>query len=309
MKEKRKISSSPLCLISAIVWGTAFPIQEIASKHSHLLDAFGFSGLRMLVASLALVPVILIFERNADHSRKRIISTVKWGALAGLVLFTATSFQQFGIELTGESGKAGFITSLYLIFVAFFTFILFKEKPSHFMLIALPFAVAGLYFLSFTDGFGAVSIGDLLLLICSVFFAFHIIVFDKSAKHVNPLLFSCVQFFVTGVLGTIFGASFGTITLEGISLTWFPILYCGIFSAGVAYTCQLLGQRNGNPTVCALFCSLEALFAVIAECIIEGQLPTPKIIIGCALMLVAVVLSQLPADLFKKKKTTNEINS
>lgn len=304
MKEKKKISSSPLCLISAIVWGTAFPIQEIASKYSHLLDAFGFSGLRMLVAGLALIPIVLIFERNADHSRTRIISTVKWGALAGLVLFTATSFQQFGIEMTGESGKAGFITSLYLIFVALLTFILFKEKPSLFMLIALPFAVAGLYFLSFANGFGAVSMGDLLLLICSVIFALHIIVFDKSSKHVNPLLFSCVQFFVTGILGTIFGASFGTITLEGISLTWFPILYCGVFSAGVAYTFQMLGQRNGNPTVCALFCSMEALFAVIAECIIEGQLPTTKILMGCAFMLVAVVLSQLPADLFKKKTHT-----
>ena len=146
--------------------------------------------------------------------------------------------------------------------------------------------------------------GDLLLLICSVIFALHIIVFDKSSKHVNPLLFSCVQFFVTGILGTIFGASFGTITLEGISLTWFPILYCGVFSAGVAYTFQMLGQRNGNPTVCALFCSMEALFAVIAECIIEGQLPTTKILMGCAFMLVAVVLSQLPADLFKKKTHT-----
>ena len=293
MNEKKKFSSSYLCLISAIVWGTAFPIQEIASHHADKLDAFGFSGLRMLVASLAIIPVMLIFERRADHSRKRIIDTVKWGALAGVVLFTASSFQQFGIELTGESGKAGFITSLYLIFVAIITFVFFKEKPSLFMLISLPFAVLGLYFLSFSDGFGAVSIGDLLLLICAVFFALHIIIFDKSGKRVNPLLFSCVQFFVTGVLGIIGGFTVGTVTAEGISLTLFPIIYCGVFSAGVAYTCQMLGQRNGNPTVCALFCSLEALFAVIAECIIEQHLPTTKIIIGCTLMLIAVVLSQL----------------
>ncbi len=292
MKEKRKISSSPLCLISAIVWGTAFPIQEIASRNSDLLDTFGFGGFRMLVAALALVPVVLIFERKADHSRQRIISTIKWGALAGLVLFTASSFQQFGIELTGESGKAGFITSLYLVFVAIISF--FKEKPSAFMIIALPFAVAGLYFLSFSNGFGSVSLGDLLLLICAVFFALHIIVFDKGAKKVNPLLFSCIQFLVTGILSTFCGFTFGTITTEGISLTLFPIIYCGIFSAGVAYTCQMLGQRNGNPTVCALFCSMEALFAVIAECIIERQIPTTKILIGCILMLVAVVLSQIP---------------
>ena len=243
----------------------------------------------------------MIFERHADYSKKQIISTVKWGALAGLVLFSASSFQQFGIEITGESGKAGFITSLYLVFVALLTFLLFRQKPSLLVLCAMPFAVLGLYFLSFSEGFGKVSAGDLLLLVCSVLFAFHIIVFDKSASKVNPLLFSCIQFFVAGVLGTAFGGIFGTITVQGIALTWLPIVYCGVFSAGVAYTCQLLGQKNGNPTVCALFCSMEALFAVIAECIIEQHLPTPKIILGCVLMLVAVVLSQLPSDLFKKK--------
>ena len=302
MKEKKKRSSSPLCLISAIVWGASFPIQEIASRHSDKIDAFGFGGLRMLAAALALIPVILIFERHADYSKKQIVSTAKWGALAGLILFSASAFQQFGIEMTGESGKAGFITSLYLVFVAILTFVLFKQKPSLLLLCAMPFAVAGLYFLSFSNGFGAVSMGDLLLLVCSLLFSFHIIVFDKSSKHVNPLLFSCIQFFVAGILGVIFGVLFGSITAEGITLTVFPIIYCGVFSAGVAYTCQLLGQKNGNPTVCALFCSLEALFAVIAECIIEQHLPTPKILLGCVLMLIAVVLSQLPNDLFKKKK-------
>lgn len=300
--EKKKISTSPLCLISAVVWGTAFPIQEIASKNSALLDAMSFNGIRMLVAALALLPVVLIFERNADKSRAQIVSTVKWGALAGFVLFAASSVQQLGIEMTGESGKAGFLTSLYLIFVAILGFVLFKQKISFLMMIAMPFAIGGLYFLSFSNGFGKVSTGDLLLLLCALIYAFHIIVYDKSASRVNPLLFSCVQFLVAGLMGTAFGASFGTITTQGLTNTLFPILYCGIFSSGVAYTCQLLGQKNGNPTVCALFCSMEALFAVIAECIIEGRLPTAKIIIGCALMLVAVVLSQLPADIFKRKK-------
>ena len=299
---KRKTSSSPLCLISAIIWGASFPIQEIASNHSDLIDAFGFGGLRMLAAGLALIPIIFIFERNADYSKKQVLSTVLWGVLAGTILFTASTFQQYGIEMTGESGKAGFITSLYLVFVAIFSIFLFKKAPSMFMIIALPFAVLGLYFLSFSDGFGSVSTGDLMLLICSVLFAFHIMVFDKSSKHVNPLLFSCVQFFVAGILSLIASVPFGTITTEGIALTAFPIIYCGVFSAGVAYTCQLLGQKNGDPTVCALFCSLEALFAVVAECIIEGDFPSTKILIGCALMLIAVVLSQLPADLFKKTK-------
>jgi len=303
MSDKKKISSSPLCLISALVWGVAFPIQEMASKHSDLLDSFGFNGLRMLVAAIALVPVVLLFERHADYSRERVTATIKYGAIAGAILFTASSLQQFGIELTGESGKAGFITSLYLVFVPLIAFLIFREKPTILVLAAMPFAVCGLYFLSFSDGFGAVQGGDLLVLACSVMYAIHIIALDKSSKSVNPLLFSAVQFLVAGILSLSCGFIFGTVTAEGIGKTAFPIIFCGIFSVAVAYTCQLLGQKNGNPTVCALFCSMEALFAVIAECIIEAHLPTWKMVLGCVLMLIAVVLSQLPENIFERKKT------
>ena len=303
MNEKRKISSSPLCLVSALVWGISFPMQEIASKNSHLLDTFGFTGFRMLIAALSLIPMVLIFERHADYSKKRVTDTVKYSVIAGVVLFSASVFQQYGIELTGESGKAGFITSLYLIFVPIIAFVLFKQKPTVLMLIAMPIAVCGLYFLSFADGFGAVQSGDLLVLACSLLYSCHIIVLDKSSKCVNPFLFSGLQFLVAGILSLSCGFIFGTVTAEGIGATLLPMIYCGIFSVAIAYTCQLLGQKNGNPTVCALFCSMEALFAVIAECIIEQHLPTWKITLGCVLMLIAVVLSQLPEDIFKKKKS------
>lgn len=294
MKTKRKFSSSPLCLISAIAWGIAFPIQELASRSSHLLDALGFNGLRMLLGGLVLIPLVFLLERKADYSKKRVTDTVKYGAIAGAILFSASATQQFGIQITGQSGKAGFITSLYLVFVPIISFVLFKQKPSLFVLIAMPFAVLGLYFLSFSEGFGSVSAGDLVLLLCSVLYAAHIIVLGKSSAHVNPILFSCIQFFVSGILSTSAGAIFGTITTDGIKATLFPIFFCGVFSVALAYTFQLLGQRNGNATVCALFCSMEALFAVIAESVMEAQLPTTKIIIGCVLMLVAVVLAQIP---------------
>ena len=302
MSTKKKISSSPLCLISALVWGISFPVQEIASENSHLLDTFGFTGFRMLIAAISLIPMVLIFERRADYSRKRVTDTVKYSIIAGTILFSASAFQQFGIELTKESGKAGFITSLYLIFVPIIAFILFREKPSLLLIMAMPFALCGLYFLSFADGFSGVNVGDLLVLACSLLYAFHIITLDKSSKCVNPFLFSGLQFLVAGILSLSSGFIFGTITAEGISKSLFPMIYCGIFSVGVAYTCQLLGQKNGNPTVCALFCSMEALFAIIAECIIEAHLPTWKIVLGCVLMLIAVVLSQLPSDIFKRKK-------
>ena len=302
MKEKKKISSSPLCLISALAWGISFPMQEMASRNSHLLDSLAFNGCRMIVAALALLPLVILLERHLDYSKKRVLTTVGLGSLAGVVLFTASFLQQLGIEMTQESGKAGFITSLYLIFVPIYAFVLFKQKPSILVLVAMPFSVCGLYFLSFSNGFGGVEAGDLLVLLCSLLFAAHIIIFDRSSKCTNPLLFSCIQFFVAGILGLLSGSLFGTLTVEGISSTIFPILYCGIFSVAIAYTCQLLGQRNGNPTVCALFCSMEALFAVIAECVIELRFPTGKMIIGCVLMLIAVVLAQLPSDIFKRKE-------
>ena len=304
MNEKRKISSSPLCLVSALVWGISFPMQEIASQNSHLLDTFGFTGFRMLIAAISLIPMVLIFERHADYSRKRVTDTIKYSIIAGIILFSASAFQQFGIQLTRESGKAGFITSLYLIFVPIIAFIFFKQKPTVLMLIAMPFAVCGLYFLSFSNGFGSVQLGDLLVLACSLLYACHIIVLDKSSKCVNPFLFSGLQFLVAGILSLICGFLFGTITAVGIAKTVLPMIYCGIFSVAIAYTCQLLGQKNGNPTVCALFCSMEALFAVLAECVSEKHLPTTKIIIGCVLMLIAVVLSQLPQDLLKRKTST-----
>ena len=301
MKEKKKISSSPLCLISALAWGISFPMQEIASKNAHILDSLAFNGARMIIAALALLPLVLIFERKADYSKKRVLTTVALSSLAGFVLFFASVLQQKGIELTGESGKAGFITSLYLIFVPIYAFILFKQKPSFLVLIAMPFSVCGLYFLSFTEGFTGVEMGDLLVLLCSLLFASHIIIFDRASKCTSPFLFSCIQFAVAGILGIFSGSVFGVLTFEGITQTIGPILYCGVLSVGVAYTCQLLGQKNGNPTVCALLCSMEALFAVIAECVIEKDLPSTQMIIGCVLMLIAVVLSQLPADIFKRR--------
>lgn len=301
LDKKRKISSSPLCLISALAWGISFPFQEMASENSHLLDSFGFNGLRLLLASLVLIPVVLIFEKNADYSKKRVLSTIKYGAIAGVVLVSASSFQQFGIEITKEAGKAGFITSLYQIIVPIIAFIIFKQRPSKFVLIAMPFSIAGLYFLSFADGIGKFNSGDLLVVACSFLYALHIIVLDRSAKMVNPLLFSAIQFFVAGIIGTTLGSTIGIITTEGITKTYLPIIFCGVFSVGVAYTLQLLGQKNGNPTVCALFCSMEALFAVIAECIMESKLPSIRMVIGCGLMLIAIVLAQLPADVFKRK--------
>ncbi|MBO5287474.1 MAG: DMT family transporter [Clostridia bacterium] len=293
-KQKKRISSAPLCLISAVIWGISFPIQDMASLHSEALDAFSFTGLRFLLGALALLPIALLTKGRQKVFKPRLKSTILSGSLAGVILFAASVFQQIGIQMTNESGKAGFITSLYLIFVPIVCFLVFRQKCSKFVIIAIPVAVLGLYFLSFTKGSFHFAPGDALVLVGSFLFTGHIIALDRSAPSVTPLLFSCVQFATSGILGVIFGSAFGVITAEGVVACLLPILFCGLFSTGIAYTLQLLGQKNGNPTVCALFCSTESLFAIVAECIIERAFPTTEVIIGCVLMLGAVLLSQIP---------------
>ena len=301
---KKKILSPLLCLTAAVVWGFAFSFQEIASNNVHLIDAFYFGGIRFAVGAISLIPVILIFEREKDVPRdeKRIKTknTFIYGIITGAVLFAASALQQFGIQLTGESGKAGFITGMYLIFVPIAGFILFKKRVSPVIWGAVLFAIGGLYFLCMGGGAFTIKAGDILLLLCALCFTGHIIVIDLFISKVSALKYSVVQFFTVSILNLITGAIFGHVSWEGIVATILPILYCGIGSTGIAYTCQILGQKLTPPTVAALLFSTEGLFSVIAECIFKSKLPTATMMIGCSLMFVGIILSQLPLE-FKKE--------
>ena len=301
---KKKILSPLLCLTAAVVWGFAFSFQEIASNNVHLIDAFYFGGIRFAIGAISLIPVILIFEREKDVPRdeKRIKTknTFIYGIITGAVLFAASALQQFGIQLTGESGKAGFITGMYLIFVPIAGFILFKKRVSPVIWGAVLFAIGGLYFLCMGGGAFTIKAGDILLLLCALCFTGHIIVIDLFISKVSALKYSVVQFFTVSILNLIIGAIFGHVSWEGIVATILPILYCGIGSTGIAYTCQILGQKLTPPTVAALLFSTEGLFSVIAECIFKSKLPTATMMIGCSLMFVGIILSQLPLE-FKKE--------
>ena len=160
-------------------------------------------------------------------------------------------------------------------------------------------ALGGLYFLCMGgDGF-TVSVGDILLLACAMCFTGHIIVIDKFISRVSALKYSVVQFGTVAVLNIITGIFFGHVTWEGVVATIIPILYCGLGSTGIAYTCQILGQKYTAPTVAALLFSTEGLFSVIAECIFKQKLPSGTMLLGCSLMIIAIILSQLPLE-FKR---------
>jgi drug/metabolite transporter (DMT)-like permease len=309
---KKKLLSAGLCLLAAVVWGTAFKIQEIASVNADKIDAFFFGGIRFLLGGLILIPLWFAFEKETDLTpeikAKKHKSTIIYGIITGAVLFVASALQQFGIQLTGESGKAGFITGMYLIFVPIASLIIFRQKASPLVWGAVAFSFVGLYFLCLNGGAFSIKAGDVLVFLCAIFFTAHIIVIDRFIGRVSALRYSSVQFITVGVLNLLTGTIFGHITWEGFVATLFPIIYCGVMSTGVAYTCQIIGQKFTPPTIAALLFSTEGLFSVIFESIVERRVPSGTMLIGCALMFVGIILSQIP-DPFKrfyKKKETNE---
>ena len=322
---KKKFASSGICLLTAIIWGFAFSAQDIASQKSHLIDAFFFNGIRFTLGAVSLIPVILLFEREKKESPKenpsKIKNTVIYGVITGVILFIASILQQFGIQLTGESGKVGFITGLYIIFVPIVSFIIFRQKLSPLVWGAMLFAVCGLYFLSIGDDGFSIQPGDILAFIGAFFWTAHIIVVDRFINKVSALKYSCVQFLTVGVLNLIIGSfevmitsSAGHISLLGIQKCLFPILYCGLMSTGVAYTCQMIGQKHTHPAIAALLFSTEGLFAVIAECTIEQRLPSSTMVIGCSLMFLGIIFSQIPfskeerLNLFAKRKKSHSVS-
>lgn len=302
---KRKFLSAGLCLLAAVVWGSAFKVQEIASTNADKIDAFFFGGLRFLLGGLVLIPVFLIFEKQRDlTSEQKTIkakNTVIYGVITGSILFVASALQQFGIQLTGESGKAGFITGMYLIFVPIASFLLFKQKVSPLVWGAVAFSFVGLYFLCLNGGSFSIKAGDILVFLCAIAFTAHIIAIDRFIGKVSALRYSSAQFITVGVLNLIVGCIFGHISWEGFVAVLGPILYCGFMSTGVAYTCQIIGQKFTPPTIAALLFSTEGLFAVIFESIMEGTVPSGTMLIGCVLMFIGIILSQLPNELLLKK--------
>lgn len=301
-KKKFKLLGPLICLLTAIIWGSGFPFQDIVGRDTANIDSFSFNGIRFLIGGIALIPVFLIFEREGAlpkcEKAPRLKRTIIFGIISGALLSVSAILQQMGIQLTGESGKAGFITGFYLIILPVAMLIIFKQKPSIFVWIAIPISLLGLYFLSVTSDF-KIQLGDLLVLLCAFGFSAQMIFVDRVGVRVSTLKFSCTQFFSAGVICMTLGLIFGNLTWQGITNNILPILYCGIMSAGAAYTLQNIGQKHTAPAIASLIFALEGLFATIFECIFEKSLPSGRAIIGCVLMLSAVLLSQIP----KKEKT------
>lgn len=290
-----------MLILTAFIWGTAFVAQSVGMDY---LEPFTFNGVRSLIGGIALLPCILFLEKwnkknpseepEAKGTKKDLILG---GIACGILLCAASSLQQIGILYT-TAGKAGFITSCYIIIVPVLGIFLHKKIGLK-VWIAVALSVAGLYFLCITEGF-TVEKGDLYIFGCAVLFSLHILVIDYFSPKVDGVKMSCIQFFVCGIISLIPMFALETPTIQGMIAGWFPLLYAGVLSCGVAYTLQIVGQKNVNPAIASLILSMESCFSVLAGWAVLGEQLSMRESMGCVLMFAAIILAQLP----EKKRVT-----
>ena len=283
-------------ILAAFIWGTSFVSQDICADS---MGAFTFNGTRYFIAVLSLLVVIAVMNTTRKDrpqptaEEKKASRKQLWlgGLCCGTALAIASNFQQAGLVAGTDAGKAGFITALYVVLVPVFG-LFFKRKVNLPTWIAVVLSVVALYLLCIKGSF-TLAPGDLLILVCAVCFAVHILVIDHFTATVDGVKLSCLQFLFAGVISTVCMFLFEDVDFAAIWSCILPLLYVGIFSCGVGYTLQILAQKGSNPTVVTILLSLESVFAVIAGAIILKQQMSVREYIGCAVMFIAVILAQI----------------
>ncbi|HIY19104.1 MAG TPA: DMT family transporter [Candidatus Blautia avistercoris] len=283
--KRASVKNSLLLLLTATIWGVAFVAQSVGMDY---IEPFTFNCIRSILGGITLLPVIFLGKGKSEPPSRTLLAG---GICCGILLFAASNFQQFGIQYT-TVGKAGFITACYIILVPIMGIFL-KKKCTPLIWLSVLFALAGLYLLCITEEF-SLGKGDVLVLICSFLFALHILVIDYFSPKTDGVKMSCIQFFVCGILSGICMLFTETPSFSNIRSAAVPLLYAGIFSCGVAYTLQIVGQKNMNPTVASLILSLESSISVLAGWILLGQSLGLREAAGCILMFAAILLAQLP---------------
>ena len=318
---KRKIFGTALLVLTAFIWGLGFPMQSMALAH---VGAATLTCVRNVIAGFFLLGLIPLFDRmNKEKGRHLFLRTgkgfrlgftkreLKGGLFCGLLLGTATTLQQIGLATEEtDSGKAAFITALYMVIVPLLG-MLRKRFPSRRVFFSVGLALLGSYFLTanivftgtglggffsslFHSGFHF-AYGDLMVFLCAFVFALHVFVIDLFSTETDGIRMSCIQFFVASVITLPVMLIAEDVSLSALFAAALPILYLGIFSSGVAYTGQVVGQKYVEVTVATLILSLESVFGALGGAVLLGEKQTPLQLFGCAVVLVAVVLAQLPA--------------
>ncbi len=298
-----KTKNAILLVVTAFIWGTAFVAQSVGMDY---LGPFTFNGVRSLIGGIALLPCIWLLgringkneteKRDGGESREKFAPSGRkdlavGGIACGMMLFGASSLQQIGIQYT-TAGKAGFITAFYIVIVPVLGIFL-RKKIGWKVWFAVAVALAGLYFLCITERF-TIGKGDILIFLCALVFSLHILVIDYFSPKVDGVKMSCIQFFVCGIASLAFMFALETPKIGAMIAGWMPLLYAGVLSCGVAYTLQIIGQKNVNPAIASLILSLESCFSVLAGWLVLGERLSVRESVGCVLMFAAIILAQLP---------------
>ncbi len=304
---KTQLKANILLLLTAAIWGLAFVAQKVGAEH---VGAFTYNGIRFALGSISLIPLILFLnkkkgenEETQNNDRDSLKLTVKAGIIAGCALFIATSLQQMGVMGT-TAGKAGFITGLYMVIVPILGLFL-KQKVNKSTWIGIVIAIIGLYLLSINEDF-SISNGDLLVLIGSVGWAIHILLIDNFTKKIDPLKLSSIQFATCSILSLVMAIIFEDINMVGISGAMVSILYGGLLSVGVAYTLQVVAQKNAKPSHAAILLSMESVFGALGGAMFLGERIGTRGLVGCILIFIAIIISQLkPSEKGSKDMAKN----
>lgn len=294
---KMPLKNSLILLAAATIWGTAFVAQSAGMDY---MGPLTFNGIRYFLGAGVLSPFVIGRMMLADRTRKAgdappvqrpsISRILTGGALCGFFLCVASNFQQFAI-LSVDVGKAGFLTAMYIVIVPVLAF--FRTGHTWLRLwISVALACAGLYFLSISGAMRFES-GDAALVICAFVFSLHIMCID-SFGDVDGVLLSFLQFLVAGTLSLAAALAVETISVSGVLTGWFPLVYAGVFSCGIAYTFQIIGQKGADPAAASLILSLESVVSVLAGFLLLGQKLSARELFGCVLMFIAIILVQLP---------------
>ena len=299
----KQLKGTLMLLLAALIWGSTFVAQDVGMD---LIGPFTFQAIRQIMGFFVLLPVILLRSKaNKDPSKsqdrkkeRRIL--LGYGALCGLILFFACNLQQFGLIYT-TAGKSGFITALYIVLVPIAgTF--FGKKGGIGVWMAVLFSVVGLYFLCINGDSFSLGKGELLTLLCALCFTVHILVIDHVSPKADGVALSALQFLFSGLISLVFMIFTETVIWKDVLACWLPICYAGLLSCGVAYTLQIVAQRDTNPTVASITMSTESVFAVLSGWIVLNQRLSLRELLGCILMFAGVILAQLPNKKIKKQK-------
>lgn len=298
------VRSNALLLITAAIWGFAFVAQRVGMEH---LGPFTFNAARFTLGSLSLLPLLFISrdERPASENilpRPSLKLVVFGGFSAGFMLFMGMSLQQAGLVYT-TAGKAGFITSLYVVIVPILG-LFWKQSTNPGIWLGAVLAAIGLYFLSVTERF-SVAFGDLLEFFCAFFWAGQVLIIGWLSPKIPSVKLAFTQFVVCAVLSLMVAVMVEDISWNALVQATGPILYGGILSSGVAFTFQIMAQRHTHPALASITMSMEAVFAAIGGWLLLGEILSMRGLMGCGLMLGGMLISQLWG---LKKKTTVSVS-